>query len=204
MENIPYFHLGIVGACLTYFFKLSEVKLDFFEECYRALREIKIQMTGEISKEIESLATPIPSVFVTNEQSKQVEYYEGVSNPIKGEKFKNWLDTYLNSNLNSILAYKNFLELYRRWTTCWSMLKKLSIYFAIYEFSLAAGSFYLAHSIKDEKFQYKIFSDDTSTRILLVTAAISLIVVVLSLLLLAHTEGLKSKLIQERDSYNGL
>lgn len=203
MESIPYFHLGIVAACLTYYFKLSEIKLDFFEECYKAFREIKSQMTGEISKEIDSLATPLPSVIISTTDGP-LEYREGIANPTRSEKFKNWLDSYLDKNLSAIMTYHKFTLLYKKWTRRWSFLKKFSIYFSIYEFVLAAFSFYLVYSIKNNEFQFKLFSNDISFIVLCCFSFVSIMLVVLSLFLLAYTESLKSQLIKSRDHHNGL
>ncbi len=202
MENIHYFHLATAAACLAYYFKFSEIKLDFFEECYKAFRVIKSQMTGEIAKELENLSTPIPDLYV-NATDNQLEYRAGNATPWKSEKFKNWLDSYLGKELNLIVTYHKFTILYKKWQRCWSFLKHFSIFFAIFEFALMATSFYL-NSTKSGSVQNTLFSVETSSKILFATSCLSVLLIISALFLLAYTERLKTRLIKSRDHHNGL
>ncbi len=211
MENILILHGAVVASCLTYFFKFSEKDNTFFEDNYSRLADIKSRITGEIAEEISKLGTPVPGVIIATNGSQHVDYVEGNSNPLKGEKFKNWLDGYLSREFTFLDHYSEFKKIYYRWSVVWKTMKIYSIGLAVLEvLNLSLCYYWLNKCLKvNEKGQpvdvvdYKFCTGDTNDTIL-ISGGIAVFLVILGLLLLFYADNLQNRLVNYKDSYNAL
>lgn len=210
MDNILILHGAIVASSLTYFFKFSEKDNSFFESNYEQLKDIKRRITGEIAEEISRLGTPIPSVLIATNGTQSVDYIEGVANPLKGEKFKNWLDGYLSREFTFLDHYSEFKKIYNRWNSTWKVLKLYSMIIACVEAINLAICFFWMNKCVEVTDQASVveltgFLCTGQTKdSLMVSGGIALLLVLIGFFFIIYMDKLQNKLVNYKDVYNGV
>ena len=188
-------HGLLLGAYLAYYFKFSERKKDFFETTYNSILKTKNLITKEIAEQFTKILKPMPNIFLDRgtEGQEGVHYIEGVSNPAKTEKFKNWLDDYLKEKDTFIIRYGEIKSMYLSWKRWSKLLKNLSAAFSVIELILIFILF------QNNKALLKI---DILLTDLDITLALSVLLFITGLSLVVYTDNIEDKLrkIKEKNA----
>ncbi|EPZ49868.1 hypothetical protein M902_0727 [Bacteriovorax sp. BAL6_X] len=210
MEKIALFHGVIATISIGYFFKVKGLDSSFLTESFDNIVDIKNRITSEITEEIVRLATPIPDVYVTGGEVNEVSYYEGVSNPLKGDSFKNWLDDYLEKEISFIDYYAKFKKLFSKWKKYKNLLMNFSIFLTIIELINMATCFYLSQfCFKLNNGEVKLLAEpflcSSNTKIIIfVSGAFTLVLIFIGLFLIMSLNRVESKVLDFKGTYNGL
>ena len=204
-ESLVNFHLGIIFLYLTYYFKFSERSKIFFDEIYDYTSQIKSSITGEIANRFTKELKPIPDIYITN-SSNSVNYKEGIPNPAKGEKFKNWLDDYLADQTTFFVHYYQVIELYKSWKWTWSTLKYSALVLTIIELLLFMITFYWSNICPEplsKMEEYPLFCSSSGNDYLIFNSTLfSGLCLMFNISLLIRTEIIYAKLrgIKDKDA----
>lgn len=201
------FHIGLFFACLTYYFRFSEKRKNFFDEVYDYTSQVKSSITGEIADRFTKDLKPIPDIYITNPDG-DVSYREGTPNPAKGEKFKNWLDDYLEDKTTFFIRYYQVKKLYKSWRWIWFALKYLALVLSIVELLLFVASIYWSRfcpkpspTTRDYPFLCSTTGND---HLLFYSLLFSGICFMSGILLFVYVEGICIKLQRIKDKNVGL
>lgn len=187
---------------LSYYFRFSGLNEDFFDKTYESIIEIKSSITGEIAEKFTKLLTPVPNVFMVNADEKTVSYNEGLPNPAKSEKFKNWLDDYLKDKESFFIKYYQTRTVYRRWRCCRSFSRYYALILSIFEVLLLAGAGLLPQYCKEGQ------SSVIPLLCMLLKShafvCFSIISLTIGICMIIYLHSIYSKLRKIKDKYYGL
>ena len=205
-------HSALVACSLMYYFKFSNKNNKFFEDTYNFIKDIKNRITKEIAEEISLLAISKPKFIILKEPKNkeshlEYEYHEENVNPLKGEKFKNWLEDYLKKEKSFFVLYYEFRKKHLAWRKWSKFLKYYSIFVSIIQLLFLLAP--LWHSfcpliIKNMNQETNFICIQNNSSILLYLLVPSVIFIICGLIMIHYKDSLKNKIIDERDKYYGL
>ena len=193
------FHSTIFILYLAYYFKFSERGQYLFDKFYKLIYGIKSSITGDIAKEFTELLKPIPDVFLVSQDTNKFEYREGIPNPAKSEKFKNWLDNYLEKNDSFFIKYYKTVHLYNKWKFCKSILKFLALIFSSIELILFILTIRISF-FESERFKKNITISEENKEFIFNTLIFSCAMFFIALLFVMYVETIYLKLRNIKDA----
>ena len=192
------FHSTIFILYLAYYFKFSEKGQHLFDESYELISDTKSSITGEIAEELTKLLKPIPDVLFIPQGTDKLEYKEGIPNPAKSERFKNWLDTYLEKHNSFFVKYYKTVRLYKKWKSFKSLLKILALVFSFIEVILVILTIRLSF-FDFEKVEQTMKISAENKEYIFNTLIFSCALFFVALLLVMYVERIYSKLRNIKD-----
>lgn len=209
-EPLIALHSVLIAFSLIYYFKFSNKENKFFEDNYNFIKNIKSRITQEIANEISLLAIPTPKVIILKEpknedlDTKKAEYYEGNSNPLKGEKFKDWLDNYLKKEKSFFVLYYEFNKKYLSWRKWSKFLRYYSIFVSIIQFLLLLillWYFLCPSFIKNINQEINSICVQNNSFVFIYLFILPIILIICGLIIICYKDSLKNKIIDKRDQY---
>ena len=205
MIELTSFHTFILTASLMYYFKFSKDDETYYTENYRFISDMKSRITGELAQSITTLTNSNNRIIVKpkKDDGLEIELATDNMNPIKSEKFKNWLDDYLDKKTSFFFLCSDFKRLYLSWKK-WSKFSRLySMILAILQIISIVLCFYWSKLCPEGNFA-KLACIDSDDNALYCLGLPSLVLVILGLIIIFYKNLLKDNVVEIRDGYHDL
>lgn len=190
MAALITFHGAVAVLCLTYFIRFSKESESYNESIYNFFRDAKDSFTRELVEEISTLLkTDIPSKIVLSDTN----YSESALTSPKGEKFREFLNNYLQKETGYIVR---LYEIRKAYSLCrkWSMYtENFSMGLVVVELLALVLHFFLSYC-----------TEKINTSILLYVNSFSLFLIIVGLVMLARKSFVTRKAMCIKDDCHGL
>ena len=190
------FHGATITLSFAYFFRFRKVDTNFFKKSHDFIIDVKNRTTGELAQEISGTMESGIRIIAISEGS-EVTYSEEEVNPLKGEKFKNWLDNYLEKERSFFVLYHSFKEIYAKWKKWYAAV---TVYSKILIFTQFLNLAFCAISEHTPFFGTK----EKNIELMYGSGVLGLILVLVGILMIFRVDSIKDHLVSKMDEYHEL